>query len=66
MNRLCVSSLVAAIIASREITAGDAELTLGRRGAHVPGLVGAAEDGEVVPARLNDPCFDFAGLVPGE
>ena len=67
VNRLCGSSLEAAIQASRTIECGDASITVvGRRGVDVARAVGAAQARARAPARPRDAALDDAGLADGQ
>ena len=67
VNRLCGSSLDAAIIASRQINTGDADLMLvGGAESMSRAPVGAAQDREALPGRGHDPGLHHAGLAAGE
>ena len=63
VNRLCGSSLDAAMIGSRTIETGDAEIVRGRRGrVDDPGALGAAQAGPRLPGRRpRPPCPPRSG-----
>ena len=67
VNRLCGSSLDAAMQASRAIEAGDADGGAGRRGGvDDAGAVGAAQAVAGVPGRQRHRGLDDAGLAAGQ
>ena len=67
VNRLCGSSLDAAIVASRQIALDEADVVLGRRcGVDEPGALGATQAGEGVPGRECDAGVHHPGLAAGE
>ena len=67
VNRLCGSSLDAAMMGSRTIETGDADVVRRRRGrVDDPGALGAAEAGPGLPGRRPGGGLDHAGLAAGQ
>ena len=67
VNRLCGSSLDAAMTGSRTIESGDADVVLDRRrGVDDPRAVGAAQAVARLPGRQRHRGLDHAGLAAGQ